>query len=244
MSPALPLSSPHLLLPSSTALPYEPSSRFSLPMVPIIAHYSEWNRDARNNKPAASSQLATALICSYPLFSASLYPTSPPLGQNTTPRMGCMSSTWQGTRAAWHRQRHSHLLEATEPKESTQLCWVLLYFRGSQRPPGAMISHRTPAESNDLSFTGWLHEDITHSTAISHSTRMQGSNRALCAHRTDFKALKTPIICASPLHKAPLHSLFAQGGCPRDAPAAAHWAHFAFGIRSSYPGQCWRNHTS
>lgn len=66
LPPALPLSSPHLLLPSSTALPYKPRSRFSLLMVPIIAHYSGWNRDARNNKPAAGSQLATTLICSNP----------------------------------------------------------------------------------------------------------------------------------------------------------------------------------
>lgn len=66
LPPALPLSSPHLLLPSSTALPYKPCSRFSLLMVPIIVHDSGWNRDARNNKPAAGSQLATAVICSNP----------------------------------------------------------------------------------------------------------------------------------------------------------------------------------
>lgn len=44
-------------------------------------------------------------------------------------------------------------------------------------------------------------------------------------------------MCAPPLHKAPLHSLFAQGGCPRDAPAAAHWAHFAFGVGNLCPRQ-------
>lgn len=132
------------------------------------------------NLPLQSS--APTLLLSFTLshFSAIRIEHNPTHGLCEQHVAGNTGSTANhGAQTMRHCPRHSHLLQATELKESTQLGWVIASQR-EQGPPGAMISHRTPAESNDLSFTGWLQEDITHSTAISHSTRMQGSSRALC----------------------------------------------------------------